>query len=108
MTLEGDVQLIKVRGHAGVPGNDFADGIATAVASTGQADMEADIDMSAVESNRRPYQEWPMQKVGEEDGTSANGLEEKWQQVESLEDDLTGRVLQAKELQTHIQCTITT
>jgi hypothetical protein len=94
MTMEGDVQLLKVRGHAGIPGNEFADDIATTVASTGQAD----IDMSAAESNDRPYREWPMQKVWEEDETSADGLRERWQQVENLEDALTSRVLKTKEL----------
>ena len=93
MTLEGEVQLIKVRGHAGIPGNEFADDIATAVATTGRADM----DMSHVESNHRPYQAWPMQKVWEEDENSATGLRERWQQVENLEDALTNRV-QEKEL----------
>jgi hypothetical protein len=58
----GDVELIKVRGHAGIPGDEFAEDIATAVASTGQADT----DMSAVKSNHRPYQEWRMVKVWEE------------------------------------------
>ena len=93
MTLEGEVQLIKVRGHAGIPGNEFADDIATTVASTGRADM----DMSHVESNHRPYQAWPMQKVWEEDENSANGLRERWQHVGNLEDALTNRV-QVKEL----------
>jgi hypothetical protein len=65
------------------------DNIDTVVASTGQAH----IDMSAVESNHRPYQEWPMQKVWEEDGTSTDGLKERWQQVENLENALTSRVL---------------
>jgi hypothetical protein len=50
---------------------------------------QVDIDMSAVESNHWPYQEWPMQKVWEEDETNADGLREKWQQVENLEDALT-------------------
>ena len=93
MTLVGEVQLIKVRGHAGIPGNEYAGDIATAVASTGQADM----DTSYVESNHRPYQAWPMQKVWEEEENSATGLREIWQQVENLEDALTNRV-QVKEL----------
>jgi hypothetical protein len=39
-----------------------------------------------------------MQKVWEEDETSADGLREKWEQVEILEDALIGRVLQAKDI----------
>lgn len=94
MTLEDhQVQLIKVKGHAGIPGNEYADDIATTVASTGQAD----IDMSDVESNHRPYQEWPMQKVWEEDENSESGLRERWQQVENLEDALTNRI-QTKDM----------
>ena len=43
--------LIKVRGHAGIPGNEHADDIATTVAATGQAE----VDLSTVESNSRPF-----------------------------------------------------
>jgi hypothetical protein len=88
LAMEGHVLLAKIRGHAGIPGNEYADDIANRVAKTGLADM----DLSTVASNSRPSQVWPMQKVWEEDETSETGFRERWQQVENLEDALMERV----------------
>jgi ribonuclease HI len=44
------VHLIKIRGHAGIPGNEHADDIADRVARTNQADL----DLTEVSSNQRP------------------------------------------------------
>lgn len=94
MELEGQVQLVKVRGHAGIPGNEFADDIANAVAKSGQADM----DFSMEASNSRPSQVWPMQSIWEEDELSETGLRQKWQQVENLDDALIDRVTRSGDI----------
>ena len=83
-----DVMLIKVRGHAGIPGNEHADDIATTVAATGQAE----VDLSTVESNSRPLQVWPVQKTWEEDELSQDGMRVRWKQIENLDDALSNRV----------------
>jgi ribonuclease HI len=88
LALEGEVKLVKVRGHAGVPGNEYADDIATTVAISGQATM----DLSEVESNFRPTSMWPMQKVWVEDEDSKDGYKDEWQQVEDLDEALGRRV----------------
>jgi len=86
--LDGEVMLIKVRGHAGIPGNEHADDIASSVATTGRADM----DLSMVDSNTRPLSIWPYQKVWKEDPLGMTGLKQTWEQVENLDDALTRRI----------------
>ena len=88
LAMGEEVAFIKVRGHAGIPGNEHADDIATTVAATGQAE----VDLSMVESNSRPLQVWPVQKTWEEDELSTDGMRVRWKQVENLDDALSSRV----------------
>jgi ribonuclease HI len=86
LALDEQAMLIKIRGHAGIPGNEMADDIAARVATMDMAEM----DLSDVHSNDRPHGLWPGQREWEEDDS---GIEkEKWRQVENLEDALTQRV----------------
>ena len=83
-----DVMLIKVREHAGIPGNEHADDIATTVAATGQAE----VDPSTVESNSRSLQVWPVQETWEEDESSQDGLRVRLETDRNMDDALSNRV----------------
>jgi hypothetical protein len=83
------IHIIKIRGHAGIPGNEYADDIAGRVARTDQAAM----DLSEVASNHRPEQLWPTQRGWKEDHMTGDE-KETWTHVENLEDALTHRVQQ--------------
>jgi ribonuclease HI len=88
VSLTETVELIKVKGHAGIPGNEYADDIAGAVATTGEADM----DLSGADSNPRPGKAWPYQEVWVDDDRSPTGRRQEWEQVENLEEGVASRV----------------
>jgi hypothetical protein len=94
VSLTESVELIKVKGHAGIPGNEYADDIAGAVATTGEAEM----DLSEADSNPRPGKAWPYQEVWTDDDRSPTGRRQEWEQVENLEEGISNRVQQRDHL----------
>jgi ribonuclease HI len=85
MAAEGNLCIMKIRAHAGLPGNEWADDLAAQAAMLGKADL----DFSDVDSNNRPMGLWPKQKIWEPD--LAMGERLHWHQVENLTEALTNR-----------------
>ena len=85
MAAEGNLCIMKIRAHAGLPGNEWADDLAAQAAMLGKADL----DFSDVDNNNIPMGLWPKQKIWEPD--LAMGERLHWHQVENLTEALTNR-----------------
>ena len=83
------MKLIKIKGHSGIPGNEYADDIAGLVA-TGTEPPEIILDNA--QSNNRDQQYWPKKREWREDNRSETGYQEHWWTLPNLEDSLTKAV----------------
>ena len=92
MAAAGPTSIMKIRAHAGIPGNEWADDLAAQAAVLDQAEL----DLSEIDSNDRPQGLWPAQKQWEEHPTLGEQL--KWKPVENLEDALHNRVQRTANL----------
>jgi ribonuclease HI len=83
------VTLIKLKGHSGIPGNEYADDIAGLVADGTEP---PDLVLEGIQSNNRDQQYWPKQQEWREDDSTESGYKEHWWTLPNLDASLTQAV----------------
>ena len=92
LAAEGHIRIMKVRAHAGIPGNEWADDLAAQAAVLDRADL----DLSEIDSNTRTQGMWPAQQTWEDH--PIKGEQQRWRMVENLDEALHNRVQQTANL----------